>query len=117
MTPPTRHSVSSEGSFFLFLFKLITFTLAFSYNVKHLTCVIFCSSGLKNIYKQAPYMEVFDIYNIYIGLQNFIYKIDLKVFQWAPIDVWPLTADVDCPVLWFPLLYLHGLNTRAKLYA
>ena len=61
-------------------------------------------------------MEVFNIYNIYIGLQNFIYKIDLKVFQWAPIDVWPLTADVDCLVLWFPLLYLHGLNTRAKLY-
>ena len=22
-----------------------------------------------------------------------------KVFQWAPIDVWPLSADVDCPVL------------------
>ena len=62
-------------------------------------------------------MKVFNIYNIYIGLQNFIYKIDLKVFQWAPIDVWPLTADVDCPVLWFPLLYLHGLNSRAKLYA
>ena len=39
-----------------------------------------------------------------------------KVFQWAPIDVWPLSADVDCPVLWLPLLYLHGLNTRAKLY-
>ena len=62
-------------------------------------------------------MEVFNIYNIYIGLQNFIYKIDLKVFQWAPIDVWPLTADVDCLVLCFLLLYLHGLNTRAKLYA
>ena len=51
------------------------------------------------IYIQAPYMEVFNIYNIYIGLQNFIYKIDLKVFQWAPIDVWPLTADVDYLVL------------------
>ena len=51
------------------------------------------------IYIQAPYKEVFNIYNIYIALQNFIYKIDLKVFQWAPIDVWPLSADVDCPVL------------------
>ena len=100
-----------------FFFKLITFTLAFSYNVKHLTYIIFCTSGLQNIYKQAPYMEVFNIYNIYICLQNFICKIDLKVFQWAPIDVWPLTADVDCSVLWFPLMYLHGLNTRAKLYA
>ena len=95
----------------------INFKLVHSYNVKQLTCIIFCSSELQNIYIQAPYMEVFNIYNIYMSLQNFIYKIDLKVFQWAPIDVWPLTADVDCPVLWFPLLYLHGLNTRAKLYA
>ena len=62
-------------------------------------------------------MEVFNIYNIYMGLQNFIYKIDLKVFWWAPMDVWPLTAGVDCPVLWSPLLYLHGLSTRAKLNA
>ena len=62
-------------------------------------------------------MEMFNIYNIYIGLQNFIYKIDLKVSQWAPIDAWPLTADVDYLVLWLPLLYIHGLNTRAKLYA
>ena len=100
-----------------FFFKLIIFTLAYSYNVKQLTCIIFCSSRLQNIYIQAPYMEVFNIYNIYMGLQNFIYKIDLKVFQWAPMDVWPLTADVDCPVLCFPLLYLHGLNTCAKLYA
>ena len=69
------------------------------------------------IYIQPPYMEMFNIYNIYMGLQNFIYKIDLKVFQWAPMDACPLTADVDCPVLWFPLLYPHGLNTRAKLYA
>ena len=117
MTPPTRYRVSSEGSvFFFFFFILITFTLAYSYNVKHLTCVILCSSGLQNIYIQAPYMEVFNIYNIYI-----VYKIHIqnrpKVFQWAPIDVWPLFADVDCPVLWLPLLYLHGLNTRAKLYA
>ena len=69
------------------------------------------------IYKQAPFMKVFNMYNIYIGLQNFIYKIDLKVFQWAPIDVRPLTVDVDCLILLFPLLYLHGLNTHAKLYA
>ena len=62
-------------------------------------------------------MEVFNIYNMYMGLQNFIYKIDLKVFRWAPMDVWPLTAGVDCPIHRSPLLYLHGLNTRAKLYA
>ena len=100
-----------------FFFFFITFTLANSYNVKQLTCIIFCSSGLQNIYIQAPYMEVFNIYIVYMGLQNFMYKIDLKVFQWAPIAVWPVTVDVECLVLYSPLLYLHGLNTRAKLYA
>ena len=40
--------------------------------------------------------------------QKYIYKIDQKVFQWEPSDAWPLNVDVDCPVLWFPLLYLHG---------
>ena len=112
---PTRHRMSSEGHFFFFFLKkkLITFTLAYSYNVKHLTCIILCSSGLQNIYTSSKYGSVQHLQ----CLQNFIYKIDLKVFQWAPMDVWPLTADVDCPVLWLPLLYLHGLNTRAKLYA
>ena len=62
-------------------------------------------------------MEVFNINYIYMGLQNFLYKIDLKVFQWGPIAMWPLTVDVECLVLWSPLLYLHGLNTHAKLYA
>ena len=52
VTPPTRHPVSSEGVIFIFYFyKLITFKLVHSYNVKHLTCTIFCSSGLQNIYK------------------------------------------------------------------
>ena len=89
-----------RGHFFFYLFfPRINFKLVPSYNVKHLTCIIFCSNGLQNIYIQAPYVEMFNIYNIYIGLQNFIYKIDLNVFQWAPIDVWPLTVDVDCPVL------------------
>ena len=51
VTPPTRHRMSSEGSIcFFFKKKLITFTLAYSYNVKQLTCIIFCSSGLQNIY-------------------------------------------------------------------
>ena len=48
VTPPTRHRVSSKGVTFFF-FKLITFTLAYSYNVKYLTCIILCSSGLQNI--------------------------------------------------------------------
>ena len=38
-------------SFFFFYYKLINFKLVHSYNVKHLTCTIFRSSGLQNIYK------------------------------------------------------------------
>ena len=50
--PLTRHPVSSEGVIFLFFITtLITFKLVHSYNVKHLTYTIFCSSGLQNIYK------------------------------------------------------------------
>ena len=36
---------------FIFYYKLINFKLVHSYNVKRLTCNIFCSSGLQNIYK------------------------------------------------------------------
>ena len=49
VTPPTRHRVSSEGSFFFS--SLINFKLVHSYNVKYLTRIIFYSSGLQNIYK------------------------------------------------------------------
>ena len=55
VTPPTRHRVSSEGSFF---FPLINFKLVHSYNVKHLTCIILCSSGLQNIYTSSIYGNV-----------------------------------------------------------
>ena len=58
MTPPTRHPVSSEGviiiiffPFFPVYYKLINFKLVHSYNVKHLTCIIFCSSELQKIFK------------------------------------------------------------------
>ena len=44
---PTRHPMSSEGA--IFFYKLITFKLVHSYNVKHLTCTILCSSELQNI--------------------------------------------------------------------
>ena len=56
--PPTRHRVSSEGSFFIYFFKLITFTLAYSYNVKHLTCIILCSSGIQNKNTSSIYGNV-----------------------------------------------------------
>ena len=53
VTPPTWHSVSSEGVVFFFpiYYKLINFKLVHSYNVKHLTCNILCSNELQNIYK------------------------------------------------------------------
>ena len=113
MTPQLDIGCQVRGHFF---FSHINFKLVHSYNVKQLTFIIFCSSGLQNIYTSSIYGSVQHLQYLHC-LQNFIYKIDIKVFQWAPIDVWPLTADVDCLVLYFPLLYLHGLNTRAKLYA
>ena len=59
VTPPTRHPLSSEGViFFSIYYKLIKFKLVYSYNVKHLTCTIFCSSGLQNIYKLHIYRSV-----------------------------------------------------------
>ena len=48
VTSNSAHYVKRGCHFF---FKLITFKLVHSYNVKHLTCTIFCSSGLQNIYK------------------------------------------------------------------
>ena len=51
---PTWHRMSSEGHSFFFFFFRINFKLVHSYNVKHLTCIIFCSRGLQNIYIQAP---------------------------------------------------------------
>ena len=53
VTPQLGIGCQVRGHFFFFL-KLITFTLAHSYNVKQLTCIIFCSSELQNIYIQAP---------------------------------------------------------------
>ena len=48
----TRHTVSSEGViFFLVYYKLINIKFVHSYNVKHLTCTIFYSNRLQNIYK------------------------------------------------------------------
>ena len=54
--PPTRHRMSSEGSFFFS--SSMNFKLVHSYNVKHLTCIIFCSSGLQNIYTRSIYGSV-----------------------------------------------------------
>ena len=100
-----------RGCLFLFLFfKLIAFKLVQSYIVKHLTCNIFRSNGLQNIYKLHIWKcSTVTIFTLFTKETKTTYtKIDQKVFQWAPSDVLALTADADCPVLWFPLLYLHG---------
>ena len=109
MTPPTRHTVSMEGViFFLVYYKLINFKLVHSYNVKHLTYNIFCSSGLQNIYKLHIWKcSTFTIFTL-LTKKKKTYTIDQMVFQWVPSDVLTLIADADCPVLWFPLLFLHG---------
>ena len=62
-----------------FFSSRINFKLVHSYNVKHLTCIIFCSSGLQNIYTSSIYGSVQHLQYLHC-LQNFIYKIDLKVF-------------------------------------
>ena len=61
----------------------MNFKLVHSYNVKHVTCIYSVAADYK-IYIQDPYMEEFNIYNIYIGLQNFIYKIQYVVTLSGP---------------------------------
>ena len=63
VTPPTGHRVSSEGSFFFF--SLMNFKLVHSYNVKQLTCITFCSSGLQNIYTSSIYGSVQHLQYLY----------------------------------------------------
>ena len=70
VTPPTRHMMSSVGVIFFF-YKLITFKLVHSYNVKHLTCTIFCSSGLQNIYKLHIWKcSTFTIFTLFIKTKH-----------------------------------------------
>ena len=49
VTPQPDIGCQVRGHIYIYFFKLITFTLAYSNNVKHLTCIILCSSGLQNI--------------------------------------------------------------------
>ena len=49
--PNSAPGVKQGCHFFPVYYKLINFKLVHSYNVKHLTCTILCSSGLQNIYK------------------------------------------------------------------
>ena len=106
----SAHGVK-RGCLFFFFFKLINFKFVHSFNVKHLTCNIFRSSGLQNIYKLHIWKcSTFTICTLLTKEKKeyYIYKIDQKVFRWASNYVLTLKTDVDCPVLCFLLLYLHG---------
>ena len=54
VTPQLSIGCQVRSHFFFF----INFKLVHSYNVKHLTCIILCSSGLKNIYTSSIYGNV-----------------------------------------------------------
>ena len=58
VTPQLGIGCQVRVTLFLFFLKLITFTLAYSHNVKYLTCIILCSSGLQNIYTSSIYGSV-----------------------------------------------------------
>ena len=72
--------------------------------------VLYSVAANYKVYTRSIYISVQHLQYLHClqNKQNYIYKIDQKVFQWTSSDAWPLTADVDCPVLWFRLLYLHG---------
>ena len=50
VTPQLGIGCQVRGHSLFFFFSRINFKLVHSSNVKHLTCIIFCSSGLQNIY-------------------------------------------------------------------
>ena len=108
--PNSAHGVKRGCHFFcLVYYKLINFKLVYSYNVKHVTCNIFCSSGLQNIYKLYIWKySTFTIFTLLTKETKNTYALDQMVFQWVPSDVLTLIDDAGCPVLRFPLLYLHG---------
>ena len=128
VTPPTRHSVSSEGViiFFIFLFflyKLITFKPVQSYNVKHLTCTISCSSGLQNIYKlhiwKCSTFTIFTLLHLFTNNKKgyYIYKQTKKsssghlVMRGLLLLMWIVLSSG------FLFCTYTDENTRVKLYA
>ena len=100
VTPQTRYTVSSEGVIFFF-YKLITFKLVHLYNVKHLTCTIFYSSGLqkntRSIYGSVQHLQ----YLHCLQKQN-IYKNRPKVFSghlvvcWSWLLMWSVRTSHFC---------------------
>ena len=100
--------VSSEGVIFFFL--TLNSKLVHSYSVKHLTCIIFSSRGLQNIYKLHIWKcSTFTMFTLFTKETKTTYtKIDQMVFQWAPSDVLALVVNMECPDFSFLLLmYLH----------
>ena len=108
MTPPTRHTVSSEGVIFFFIYKLINFKL-FIHIMLNISLVIYSVVADYKIYTSFIYGNVQHLQYLHClqKKQKYIYKIDQKVFRWASNYVLTLEVDVDCPVLCFLLLYLH----------
>ena len=83
MMPPTRHPMLSEGVNFFFpvYYKLINFKLVHSYNVKHLTCTLLCSSGLHNIYKLHIWKcSTFTIFKLFTKTNTYT-KYTIEVFN------------------------------------
>ena len=102
---------SAHDDIFFFIYKLINFKLVHSYNVKHFTCNIFRSSGLQNIYKLHIWKcSVFTIFTLLTKETKRLLHIQNrpKSLSVASNYVLTLEADVDCPVLYFLPLYLHG---------
>ena len=86
--------------FFPIYYKLINFKLVHSYNVKHLTCTIFCSNGLQNIYMLHIWKcSTFTIFTLLTKKTKNTYTLDQMVFLWLPSDVLTLTVDTNCHVL------------------
>ena len=111
--PNSAHSVKRVCHFFFpVYYKLINFKFVHSYNVKHLTCYIFCSSILQNIYKLHiwKFSTFTKTLHLFINnKKNITYtKIDQKVLRCASNYVLTLETDEGC-LAFLPLLsYLHG---------
>ena len=103
MTPSTGTRCQERVSLFFFFpiyYKLIKFKLVHSYIVKHLTCIIFCSSGLQNIFNVTPRIPVRPDRRIRTGFRDARLRtgtLDLKFFfqnepNWH-LWVWPTSYN------------------------
>ena len=96
-TPNLAPSVKRGCHFFFY--RLINSKLV-HYIMLNISLVLHSVAMDYKLYTSSIYESVqhFTYLHCLQNEQSFIYKIYQKVFQWAPSDAWPLTADVDCPV-------------------